>query len=110
MSQHLVECGTLLEPAKERKPKEKTTKMAIMVKLSPELAAVAGTNRCPRSKVSRLLWDYIKANKLQDPEDGRRVLCDAKMKAVMGVDSLSMFEMTVRHGRRVRRRNGSSST
>ena len=104
MSQHLVECGTLLEPAKERKPKEKTTKMAIMVKLSPELA-----DRCPRSKVSRLLWDYIKANKLQDPEDGRRVLCDAKMKAVMGVDSLSMFEMTVRHGRRVRRRNGSSS-
>ena len=90
MSQHLVECGTLLEPAKERKPKEKTTKMAIMVKLSPELAAVAGTDRCPRSKVSR-------------------VLCDAKMKAVMGVDSLSMFEMTVRHGRRVRRRNGSSS-
>ena len=109
MSQHLVECGTLLEPAKERKPKEKTTKMAIMVKLSPELAAVAGTDRCPRSKVTRLLWAYIKANKLQDPEDGRRVLCDAKMKAVMGVDSLSMFEMTVRHGRRVRRRNGSSS-
>lgn len=110
MAQHLVECGTILEPAKERAPKEKKTKMAIMVKLSPELAAIAGTERCPRSKISRLLWDYIKANKLQDPQDGRRVLCDAKLKAVMGEDSLSMFEMTVCRWCRVTHRNASSST
>lgn len=110
MAQHLVECGMTLEPVKERAPKEKRTKTVTMVKLSPEMAAVAGTDRCPRSKVSRLLWDYIKANKLQDPEDGRRVLCDAKLKAVMGEDSLSMFQMNVRRRCRMRGRNGSSST
>ena len=110
MAQHLVECGSILEPVKERVPKEKKTRMTTMVKLSPELAAITGTDRCPRSKVTRLLWDYIKANKLQDSEDGRRILCDAKLKAVMGEDSLSMFDMAVRRRRRVTRRNGCSST
>ena len=109
MAHHLIESGTVLEPVKKRAPKEKQTKMAIMVKLSPELAAIAGTDRCPRSKISRLLWDYIKANKLQDPNDGRRVLCDAKLKAVMGDDSISMFDMAVRHACHVPCRNESSS-
>lgn len=70
--------------------------MAIMVKLSPELASVTGVDRCERTKVSRYIWNYIKENKLQDPSDGRRILCDEKLKTVMGSDSVTMFEMTVR--------------
>lgn len=79
------------------KPKKhsKDTKVAIMVKLSPELASITGTERCERTKVSRYLWDYIKEKKLQDPSDGRRILCDEKLKKVMGSNSISMFEMTV---------------
>ena len=70
--------------------------MAIMVKLSPELASVTGVDRCERTKVSRYIWNYIKEKKLQDPSDGRRILCDEKLKTVMGSDSVTMFEMTVR--------------
>lgn len=81
---------------KKRKPRNKETKMAIMVKLSPELASVTGVDRCERTKVSRYIWNYIKENKLQDPSDGRRILCDEKLKTVMGSDSVTMFEMTVR--------------
>ena len=48
------------------KPKKhsKDTKVAIMVKLSPELASITGTERCERTKVSRYLWDYIKEKKI----------------------------------------------
>ena len=95
MSTHLKEVGTTLVATKPRKH-SKDTKIVIMVKLSPELASVTGVDRCERTKVSRYLWNYIKEKKLQDPSDGRRILCDEKLKLVMGNSSISMFEMAVR--------------
>ena len=95
MSTHLKEVATTLVATKPRKH-AKDTKIVIMVKLSPELASVTGVDRCERTKVSRYLWNYIKEKKLQDPSDGRRILCDEKLKLVMGNSSISMFEMAVR--------------
>ena len=61
---------------------------------SPELAAVIGTTPQPRTEVIRLLWDYIKANGLQNPANKRNILCDAKLQAVMGgKPEVTMFEM-----------------
>ena len=61
---------------------------------SPELAAIVGSQPLPRTEVTKRLWDYIKARNLQNPANKRNVLCDAALKAVMGKDEVTMFEMT----------------
>jgi SWIB/MDM2 domain len=39
------------------------------------------------------LWTYIKANELQDPTDKRKILLDAAMAEVFGVQELTMFSL-----------------
>ena len=36
---------------------------------------------------------YIKANKLQNPDDGREIIADDKRRRIFGKDRASMFEM-----------------
>lgn len=60
---------------------------------SAELAAIVGAAAIARGEAVKKVWDYIKANNLQDPKDKRRILADAKLKAVFGQDSCTMFEM-----------------
>ena len=61
---------------------------------SPELAAVVGSGKLARGEVVSKMWAYIKSNNLQNPANKRNILCDAKLKAVMGKDEVTMFEMT----------------
>lgn len=61
---------------------------------SAELAAVIGATPQPRTEVVKLMWEYIKANNLQNPKNKRNILADAKLKAVFGKDEVTMFEMT----------------
>ncbi|HYI38883.1 MAG TPA: SWIB/MDM2 domain-containing protein [Allosphingosinicella sp.] len=63
------------------------------VQPSAELAAITGSDPLPRSQVVSKMWDYIRANKLQNPENKREILADDKLKKVFGVDKCSMFEM-----------------
>ena len=72
---------------KPRKPSALLKKM----KLSEKLQAVCGgETTLSRPEVLKKIWEYIHANKLKDPEDGRRILCDDKLKAVTdGVESVS---------------------
>ena len=61
---------------------------------SAELGAVVGSGKVTRGEVVKKVWDYIKANKLQNPANKREILADAKLKAVFGgKDKVSMFEM-----------------
>jgi chromatin remodeling complex protein RSC6 len=64
------------------------------LKPSPELAAVVGSDPLPRTEVTKRLWDYIKTHNLQNPANKRNILCDQKLKNVMGKDEVTMFEMT----------------
>ena len=48
----------------------------------------------PRTEVTKQLWVYIKENNLQDPDNKRDILPDAKLKEVLGKDRVNMFEMT----------------
>ena len=69
---------------------------ALMKPLQPsdELAAVVGSSPLPRTEVVSKVWDYIKANNLQNPENKREILADDKLQAVFGGKSkVSMFEM-----------------
>lgn len=61
--------------------------------LSTELEAVVGTGPMPGTEVVKKIWEYIKTNNLQNPENKRNILCDGKLKAVFGKDEITMFEM-----------------
>jgi len=60
---------------------------------SPELAVITGKDPLPRSEVVSKMWKYIKENNLQNPENKREIIADAKLKPIFGVDKCTMFEM-----------------
>jgi DNA topoisomerase-3 len=60
---------------------------------SAELAAVIGSEPVARPQVMKKLWDYIKANNLQDAKDKRSINADAKLLAVFGKPQVTMFEL-----------------
>lgn len=74
-----------------RKPNE-----AFMKAMTPsaELAAVIGANPVARTEAVKLVWDYIKANNLQNPANKRNILADAKLNKVFGKEEVTMFELT----------------
>ncbi|WP_218509631.1 DNA topoisomerase III [Variovorax sp. dw_308] len=63
------------------------------LKPSSELAAVIGAEPVARTEVIKKLWDYIKANGLQDAANKRAINADAKLKPVFGKDQVTMFEL-----------------
>lgn len=63
------------------------------VQPSEELGAVVGNDKLPRSQVISKVWDYIKSNNLQNPENKREIVADDKLKKVFGKDKVTMFEM-----------------
>jgi len=64
------------------------------VNVSPALEAVVGEGPMTRAQVTSKVWDYIKANGLQDKTDKRQINPDAKLGAVIGNAQISMFKMT----------------
>jgi upstream activation factor subunit UAF30 len=60
---------------------------------SKELAAVVGSEPLARGEVVSRVWDYIKKNNLQNPENKREILADAKLETVFGKKKVTMFEM-----------------
>ena len=39
------------------------------------------------------VWDYIRAHKLQNPDNRREILADDQARQVFGKDKVTMFEM-----------------
>jgi DNA topoisomerase-3 len=60
---------------------------------SAALAAVIGAESVGRPQVIKKLWDYIKANQLQDSANKRAINADAKLLAVFGKPQVTMFEL-----------------
>ncbi len=78
---------------------KKTTRKpnaAFMKPLTPSatLAAVIGSAPLPRTEVTKKIWEYIKANNLQDPANKRNINADAKLLPLFGKEQVSMFELT----------------
>lgn len=83
--------------AKKAAPAKKRTPNAAFMKAmtpSPQLAAVIGAKPMPRTEVTKKIWEYIKANKLQDPAKKTMINADAKLKEIFKKPQVSMFEMT----------------
>ena len=64
------------------------------LKLSPELQAVVGESELSRPQVTKKVWEYIKDNELQNPDDKRNIMADDKLRPIFGKDEVTMFEMT----------------
>lgn len=60
---------------------------------SPELAAIVGNADLPRSEIVSKMWDHIKKNNLQNPENKREILADDKLEKIFGAKKVTMFEM-----------------
>ncbi|KAK1301171.1 Zinc finger CCCH domain-containing protein 44 [Acorus calamus] len=89
------------EDSDESAPKEKRRKggnsgFLAPLKLSDALVQFIGTgeSELSRADVVKRIWGYIKENKLQDPADKRRILCDQKLKDLFEVDSFTGFTVS----------------
>jgi DNA topoisomerase-3 len=86
-------------PAKKAAPAKKTAapkaprKTGAGLKPSADLAAVIGVEPVARTEVIKKLWDYIKANGLQDATNKRAINADAKLLPVFGKPQVTMFEL-----------------
>jgi DNA topoisomerase-3 len=60
---------------------------------SAALAAVIGEGLVARTEVVKKIWDYIKAQGLQDATNKRAINTDAKLQKVFGKPQVTMFEL-----------------
>ena len=76
-------------------PRKAAAPKTAAVGLTPSaaLAAVIGAEPVGRPQVIKKLWDYIKANQLQDSANKRAINADAKLLAVFGKPQVTMFEL-----------------
>ncbi|TAG34390.1 MAG: DNA topoisomerase III [Polaromonas sp.] len=80
--------------AKTDQPKvARVAKPGTGLKPSDALAAVIGSEPVMRTQVIKKLWDYIKAQGLQDAANKRAINADAKLLAVFGKQQVTMFEL-----------------
>jgi DNA topoisomerase-3 len=80
-------------PAKKAVAKKERQPRAGNLTPSAALQAVIGAGLVSRPEVTKKLWDYIKAQGLQDPKDKRTIRADDKLRPVFGKDSVTMFEI-----------------
>ncbi|KAI0000901.1 hypothetical protein BJV77DRAFT_1063487 [Russula vinacea] len=67
--------------------------------LSEPLAALVQEDSLSRPQVVKKLWAYIKGNSLQNPTNGREIMCDGALRAVFNTDKIDMFKMNKELGK-----------
>ena len=78
-------------------PNKSKPKNAFMKPVQPDatLAKIVGADPLPRTELTKKLWDYIKKNNLQDPQDKKVIKADAALEVVFnGKKQVDMFELT----------------
>ena len=105
----LIKAAGKKVPAKTSKAKaEKVAKPKAPRKVtagflpSAELAQVIGAEAVARTEVIKKLWDYIKANGLQDATNKRAINADARLLPVFGKNQVTMFELAGIAGKHLR--------
>ena len=79
-------------PAQAAKAAPKAARVGTL-RPSLALAAVIGEGLVARTEVVKKIWDYIKANGLQDAANKRAINSDEKLLAVFGKPQVTMFEL-----------------
>ncbi|HEV2747017.1 MAG TPA: SWIB/MDM2 domain-containing protein [Allosphingosinicella sp.] len=84
----------MLDPKKSAKRSGGSDGLQRPLKPSNELAAITGSGNIARSDVVSKMWEYIKKNNLQNPQNKREIMADDKLRPIFGgQDKVSMFEM-----------------
>ncbi|ONH68129.1 Protein TRI1 [Cyberlindnera fabianii] len=85
---------TAQKPRKKRAPSAPGSNAisSMELNLSPKLQELLGAARLPRTQVVKQVWEYIKANDLQNPNDKREIICDEKLEPIFGKKT-NMFTM-----------------
>ena len=81
------------KPAAKKAAGSKPNALQQPLQPSKELAAIVGSNPLPRGEVVSKMWEYIKKNNLQNPENKREILADDKLQPIFGKPKVTMFEM-----------------
>ncbi|KAI4375562.1 hypothetical protein MLD38_013417 [Melastoma candidum] len=66
------------------KPKGEPRGIAKPLRVTQELQSIVGVPEIPRPHALKRIWDYIKDNNLQDPDDKKIIICDEKLKKLFG--------------------------
>uniref|UniRef100_A0A0K8TKD0 Putative rna polymerase i transcription factor subunit spp27 n=1 Tax=Tabanus bromius TaxID=304241 RepID=A0A0K8TKD0_TABBR len=61
--------------------------------LSPDLAAIVGSDSLPRHEVVKKVWSIIKERNLYDPKNKQFAVCDPELMKVIGVKRFRIFGM-----------------
>lgn len=61
--------------------------------------AVTEVDKLSRPQTVKKLWDYIRRNNLQNPDNRKEIICDDKFRALFNVDKIDMFAMNKQLGR-----------
>jgi DNA topoisomerase I len=79
----------------EKKSSKKTTtkRKTKTLSLSPELQEILQVKEASRGDVLKGLWDYIKANNLQDPKNKRTIVPDQKLSQIIGKEPIDMMKL-----------------
>ncbi len=81
--------------------KKKTARIQPAVTVKKDLAYIVGSSELTRGEVIKKLWDYIKANNLQDPKNKRLIVPDAALAKVFGskepVDMMKLAGIVNKH-------------
>jgi chromatin remodeling complex protein RSC6 len=85
--------GATKTAAKSKDAAAKPNALQKPLQPSKELAAVVGSDPIARGEVVSKIWEYIKKNNLQNPENKREILADDKLEPVFGRKKVTMFEM-----------------
>ncbi|OIW10781.1 hypothetical protein TanjilG_27727 [Lupinus angustifolius] len=65
-----------------------------VVPVSSELGKFIGATEVSRTGAVKKVWEYIKLQNLQNPENKREIFCDAKLKAIFdGKDKVGFTEI-----------------
>ena len=76
------------------KKKKKRTIQQPTYKASKELKAIVGQSEISRPDATKKIWDYIKANNLQDPTNKRRIIPDETLAKVIGSEPIDMMKLS----------------
>ncbi|KAA8893368.1 hypothetical protein FN846DRAFT_979384 [Sphaerosporella brunnea] len=69
-------------------------------RLSPVLADLLDTKEDTRAGIVMKMWEYVRANGLQDPDEKRTINCDERLRQIFSVDRLyfpQIPELTLSH-------------
>ncbi|XP_059435476.1 uncharacterized protein LOC132168504 [Corylus avellana] len=109
LAKHIIPLEPKKEPGQAKRLKvdvesttESTEPGSSPVIISEALAKFLGTagREMLQSEALRLVWEYIKVNRLEDPLNSMVILCDAQLRELLGCESISALgiqEMLARH-------------